>query len=341
MNKRNYLRQAVAAAFLVMSGAGNLAYGVEAQEKAGQMGLNDSIATAQPLAITADGPARGTAVVEGWIGVTGFTQTPIPDVDFYSFEGKEGDLVTLDIDGGMKGTGATQRHVDTFIAIFKAGLQPGSWERLAQNNDVTTADEGSPREAGGLRDARIDNPPVRLPKDGTYIVGVSSTPRFFAFDGPVTDTTVSGSRAPFPNGSYTLIISGVTPPDLVQYVNIDIKPGNTEKPAPLNPKSKGVIRIALLSHAAKDSSPEFKALEVKLESITFGSTGDEKSLLRCDKHGVDVDRNGLPDLVCHFDNEAAKFEGHELMGKMKGETGDGRRFEGSGDLKVVPHTGSH
>jgi Bacterial pre-peptidase C-terminal domain len=281
-------------------------------------------------------------MVTGRIGITDLKNpTPIADVDFYSFEGKEGDLVTLDIDGGMKGMLATERHVDTYIAIFKAGLQPGSWERFAHNNDVTTADDGSRREDGGLRDARIDNPPVRLPKDGTYIVGVSSNPRFFDLDARVTDTVVTGSRAPFPNGSYTLIISGVTPQDRTLYVSIDIKPGNKEKAAPLNPKAKGVIRIALLSHAAKDSAPEFKALEVKRESITFGSTGDEKSLLRCDKDGADVDRNGLPDLVCHFDNEAAKFEGHELMGKMKGETADGQRFEGAGDLKVVPHTGGH
>jgi Bacterial pre-peptidase C-terminal domain len=335
MFKRKHLHQAVAAVFFVATGAGNLAFGITEQEPVGQMGVNDSIGTAQPLTISADGPAKGTAVVSAAIGVTGFTQTPIADVDFYSFEGKEGDLVTLDIDGGMKGTGATERHVDTLIAIFKAG----SWEILAHNNDVSTSDPGSqPREGGGLRDARLDTP-VRLPKDGTYVVGVSTFPRFFLNGGEMTSTQVIGGSASFPNGRYTLTIAGVTPLDVLQIVNIEVKPGNKEKPAPLNPKSKGVVRVALLSHAATANSPEFKALEVKRESITFGSTGDEKSLLRCDKDGVDVDHNGLPDLVCHFDNEAAKFEGHELMGKMKGETGNGKRFEGAGDLKVVPNGG--
>lgn len=336
MSKRNYLRQAVAAAFFVASGAGNLALAVNELEPVGQMGQNDSPGTAQPLTITAAGPV----VVSGRIGITDpNNRTPIPDVDFYSFEAKEGDLVTLDIDRGMKGMEATERHVDTIIAIFKPGLQAGSWERFAWIDNVTTGDEGSRPEDGGLFDARIDGP-LRL-SNGTYIVGVSSNPRFFNLDGSMTSTAVTGSSARFPNGSYTLIISGVTPPALLHYVNIDIKPGNQEKAAPLNPKSKGAIRIALLSHAATQSAPEFKALEVKRESITFGSTGGETSLLRCNKEGSDVNHDGLPDLVCHFDNEAAKFQGHESMGKMKGEAGDGRRFEGVGDLKVVPPTSSN
>ena len=338
MNKRNYLRQAVAAAFLVMSGAGNLALGVTEQEPIGQMGVNDSIGTAQPLTIIPDAPGNkfGSAVVDGAIGFTDGKQTPIADIDFYSFEGKEGDLITVDIDGGMKGQNPPSSHVDTYIAIFGAGALPGSWERIGQNDNVLTDDIGSPRADGGLRDARLDL--LRLRKDGTYVVGVTGHPRTLGLDGSVVVRTATNV---WQNGSYQLIVSGVTAPDLTLVVNIDIKPGNAEKPAPLNPKSKGVVRIALLSHAASKSGPEFKALEVKRESITFGSTGNETSLLRCDKDGADVDRDGLPDLVCHFDNEAAKFSGHELMGKMKGETADGRRFEGTGDLKVVPHGVSH
>ena len=65
--------------------------------------------------------------------------------------------------------------------------------------------------------------------------------------------TVTGA-APFPNGSYKLIISGVTPPELVQYMNIDIKPGGDEE-ARINPKAKGNIPVALLSQAATRTSP--------------------------------------------------------------------------------------
>ena len=40
-------------------------------------------------------------------------------------------------------------------------------------------------------------------------------------------------------------------------------------------------------------------------SLTFGHSGDEKSLAFCDPGGQDVNGDGLPDLVCHFDNQLA------------------------------------
>jgi len=208
-----------------------------------------------------------------------------------------------------------------------------------QNNDASPVDEGSSPQ-GGVRDARIDNPPVRLRVDGTYVVGVSSFPRFFKNNGEMTSNAVSGPSAPFPNGSYKLTISGVTPTVLVQYINIDIKPGNDDEEAPLNPKSKGNIPVALLSSKAIGSSPEFRPMDVKRDSdsLTFGHKGNEKSLLRCSKEGSDLNGDGIPDLVCHFDNQSADFEHTDIVGILKGNTADGRRFEGSGKLKVVPPT---
>lgn len=331
--KRTYLSHAVAAAFLALST--QLAFAVEETEAIGQMGVNDSFSTAQRLTVAND----GTVIVDGRIGVTSTTATPIPDVDFYAFEGTAGDGVKLDIDRGMKGVGATERHVDTIIGLWKPGAAQNTWEFVGQINNVSTPDDGSRKEDGGLMDARIPEDGVtalRLQTSGTYIVGVSSNPRFFRPDGTMSDSTVTGSKAPFPNGSYKLNISGLTPPKLMHLVNIDVKPGNQEKAAPLNPKAKGAIRVALLSHPAAKGAPEFKAHEVKRESVRFGRSGEEQSLLRCNKEGLDVNGDGLLDLICFFDNEAIRWEGHETMGKIKGEAGDGLRFEGDGDLKVVP-----
>lgn len=331
--KRTYLSHAVAATFLAMST--QVALAVDETELVGQMGVNDSFNTAQRLTVAND----GTVVVDGRIGVTSTAAAPMPDVDFYAFEATVGDGVKLDIDRGMKGVGATERHVDTIIAIWKPGVQPNTWEFVGQINNVFTPDDGSRKEDGGLMDARIPEDGVnalRLDRSGTHIVGVSSNPRFFRPDGTMTSTTVTGSGAPFSNGSYKLNISGVTPPKMMHLVNIDVKPGNQEKAAPLNPKAKGAIRVALLSHAAAKGAPEFKALDVKHESVRFGRSGEEKSLIRCNKEGLDVNGDGLLDLICFFDNEAIRWEGHETMGKIKGEAGDGLRFEGDGDLKVVP-----
>ena len=341
MFKRKCLSNAVAAAFFATSA--QLAFAVDEAEP------NDSLGATQQLSVGTD----GKIIVQGTIGVTGTTETPIPDVDFYSFEGRAGDPVTVDIDGGIKPVATTTlRHVDTIVALFRPGAA-GTWEILLQNDNTPSIDEGS-APIGGERDARLDNPPVALPVDGTYIVGVSSAPRLFRNDGSTTSTLVTGDRARFPNGSYTLIISGVTPPQRVQYVNIDIKPGDRDEVTRLNPKSKFPIPIALLS------SPAFNALEVNVDSITFGRGGEEKSLVRCydhphykhkhnhkhkhvkdangdgipDKLGWDVNRDGLPDLVCLFDISAGAFTEDDLVGKMKGESMNGMRFEAAAKLKV-------
>jgi hypothetical protein len=354
MFKRKRLSTAVAAAFLATSA--QLAFAVDEAELAGTMGVNDSFGTAQQLVVD----TSGTMIVQGAIGVTDPAQPAIPDVDFYSFEGRAGDPVTVDIDGGIKPVATTTlRHVDTIVALFRPGAA-GAWEVLLQNDNTPSIDEGS-EPIGGERDARLDNPPVALPVDGTYIVAVSSAPRLFKNDGSTTSTAVSVAldpRARFPNGTYTLIISGVTPPQRMQYVNIDIKPGDRDEVTRLNPRSKFPIPIALLS------SPTFDALEVNVDSITFGRGGEEKSLVRCYDHphhklkykykhnhkhkhvkdangdGIpdklvrDVNRDGLPDLVCLFDISAGAFTEDDLVGKMKGESANGMRFEAAAKLKV-------
>lgn len=297
MNKRTRISSAVAAAFLAASA--QLAFAVDEVEP------NDALGSAQQLVVGTD----GQVVIQAAVGVTDPAETAIPDVDYYSFEASAGDAVTLDIDGGMKTMGATGRHVDTKITLYKP-----DGEILVENDDSPTIDEGS-ASIGGERDARIDAPPVALPVDGRYTVAVSGVGRF-------------------PNGSYSLIISGITPPQRMQYVNIDIKPGDRNEVTRLNPKQKRDVPIALLSRKATPTSPAFNPLDAKVDSITFGRGGEEKSLVRCLKHHIDVNRDGMPDLVCLFDVPSANFEEDDVAGKLKGETKSGWRFEAVGKLKV-------
>jgi hypothetical protein len=322
MSNKKYLHQAVAAAFFAASGACNLAFAVDQHEP------NDTIETARPVVVG----TTGSVTVTGAIGHDVLGPLPVADIDFFSFEGKQGDLVTVNIDNGVKSS-TTERSVDTVLAVF--GPLP-STSILRQEND------GSPVDFPGsvhMQDARIHNPPVLLPADGTYVVGVSSNPRTFRPGGTVNNPTLLGSRA---NGSYVLIVSGVTPPQpLVQYININVKPGSDDL-APINPKAKGNIPVALLSARATAAAPAFDALKVKVdrESLTFGRTGAEKSLRRCAKEGTDVNGDGLLDLVCHFDNEAANFLATSTDGTIKGlftdSAGKERPLEGAAFLKVVP-----
>ena len=332
MFKRKQLRQAVAAALLAASGFGNVAFANTETEAEGAMGVNDPMfdaqgnLKAQPLTFNA-----GRAEVVGNLGTNSPTGSLVADVDFYSFEAYKGNVLNIDIDSGMKPgqdpTQPQQRSVDTVLAIF--GPLPS----------VTKADEGlnmptpftaDPDGSGGskdFRDAFIDN--FVVPADGIYVVGVSSQPRFFQDGGSVASNLLNQ----FSNGRYTLIVSGVIPP--VAQVKIEVKPGNPGD-VPVNPKAKGVIPVAILSAEATASSPKFDALTVKPYSLTFGKTGGEKSYIGCHKHGIDVNADGLLDLVCTFDNQMANWEVDDVRGVMKGVTEDGTKFEGRGRLKVVP-----
>lgn len=300
---KNRLCSAVATAFVLASGASN----VVAAEL--EVEPNDSPTSAQRLII---GASRSIEVA-GTVGVLATVTPVIPDVDFYSFHGQEGDVVTIDIDGGMKPAGSSVRSLDTVLVIYGPDLAV-----LRQIDDVpsNSVDLGSISRF----DARLDN--VRLPVTGIYTVGVANSGRTFLPGGSVTSFVARSTS----NGSYTLIISGVSPS--VQQIGIEIKPG-AGSIAPLNPKSKGNVPVALLS------SKDFDALKADRASITFGSSGDERSLLRCGKDGEDVNGDGRPDLVCHFDNQLASFDQGDEEGIVRGTIG-GMPFEGRGWLKIVP-----
>lgn len=280
--------------------------------------INSPVADAQMVEITditVDGVATTGAIVDGVIGVV--SGPAVKDLDFFRFTGREGDVVTFDIDGGFGGL----RNVDTIVAVF--GPAP-TYQLLSQNDDGSPVDAGSrPVSSTGsgsnlTRDSHIAN--YRLPADGTYTVGISGWPRSFSSGGTVASTS-TGS-----NGDYTLIISGVTPS--VQQISIEIKPGSGDV-APINPKAKGRVPVALLG------SGEFSVDDVDTGSLTFGHSGDEASLAKC---GTPSDVNGdlWPDMVCHFENQAARFAPTDDQAILRGRKDDGGKFEGRGWLKVVP-----
>ncbi len=271
---------------------------------------DNPVSAAQQLTIIVEeGQPTGGVTVNGVLG--NLTGAPVLDLDFYVFRGREGDVVTVDIDGGMGGV----RSVDTILGIFG----PGPTYELLRSND----DAGYPLDTGSTHpyDSRIDN--FRLPATGDYTVGVSSYPRNFTNGGTTTATRLNS----YSNGDYTLVISGVSSP--VLHINIDIKPGDGESLAPINPKSKGKIPVALLG------SRDFSVFDVNVTSLTFGHTGDEASLSKCGGR-EDVNDDGVLDLVCHFDNQLAGFSAADEEAILKGKLDDGRLFEGRGRLKVVP-----
>jgi Bacterial pre-peptidase C-terminal domain len=312
-------------------------------------GGNDSLGTAQPLTVS-----NGTAEVTGAIGSTTYSVSAVPDVDFYSFAATAGDMLTIDINGGIKEGGPLNpiRSVDTVIALFMA-----DGTMLYLNDDADDLDLGSI----ATNDSRIIN--AVLPATGTYFVGVTGTGmqgmHLFSDGGLVTGASTADPNTG--NGSYTLTIAGVTtppadtppadtPPDTppaeppvvttpppvvagAQQINIDIRPrqpGVTKIWA----NTDGKIVVALLS------SSSFNALKVDRTSITFGAEGNEASLIRCHSDGVHVNRDRRKDLVCLFDLKKASFEVGDLEGVVKG-TVEGKAFEGHAPLKVYQRGKKH
>lgn len=270
--------------------------------------------------------------VSAVLGEIGFQ---VDDLDFYRFQAEAGDVLTADIEGGFGGA----QPVDTFMAIFIERTDEDgspSYELLRWNDDAVPNVD---------RDARIEN--FLAPEAGTYVIGVSNYPRSFNADGTVRYPQVVRS------GDYTLVVTGLRP--AVVQVGVLIKPGS-EDSAPINPRAKGKIPVAIL---ARD---DFDPLKVDPESLRFGAHGDEDSLESCgggfkaerkgkgplkQLQGEDVNGDGLPDLVCHFRIQDAGFEVGVLEAVLKGRFARGSlaksasasgtsTFEGRTALHVIP-----
>ncbi len=70
-------------------------------------------------------------------------------------------------------------------------------------------------------------------------------------------------------------------------------------------------------------------------SLTFGSTGDERSLVSCNPDSQDVNGDGLPDLVCRFYTQEVAFQTGDTAGVLKGQTVTGIPIRGSNPVSIV------
>jgi hypothetical protein len=317
------IRWAVLMAFL---GASGVALAVDEVEP------NNSASAAQVLTID----STGTAQVNGVIGT--LTGNSSNDADFFSFQGKAGDIVTIYTNGTT--------NLDTIIALFGPGTTTPPYINRVGDDDSAVAPPGSTNST----DSMISS--FQLDADGIWTVGVGSgvTTNFASTGGVAGVAAISDPGA---YGAYTLTITGVTPPapppppvtqppveqppvtppppppaPVVQQINIDVLPGFGGLTR-FDRKVKRSIPVVL------QSSANFDAMQIDQSSLTFGATGDEKSLLRCDPHGIDINHDRRRDLMCHFDAQAAGFQPGDLNGIVRGKTLSGQEFEGKGFLKVI------
>lgn len=264
--------------------------------------VTDEVEPNHPISAPQQLSVPGTLSVMAFLGNGG-----ADDLDYFTFYGRAGDVVTIDVDGAWGGT----NYMDSVLAVFDPAA---NYARIRFNDDASL-DDGST----STMDSRIDD--FVVPATGYYVVGVSNFPRYFVDGGGVINQGNSG------RGDYTLVISGASNP--VKQVAIRVRPGKGEA-RPVNPKSRGRIPVAILG------GPEFNPLTIDKKSLTFGASGDEDSLHRCNWRGTDLNHDGRVDLICHFDTQKANFTRADTEGTVKGETKDGMPFEGTGFVQAVP-----
>jgi hypothetical protein len=102
-------------------------------------------------------------------------------------------------------------------------------------------------------------------------------------------------------------------------IEIDIKPGSD--PAPINPKSQGVIPVAILT------TDTFDATTVNASTVRFGKTGTEAAIVRSALE--DVDGDGDTDLLLDFNTQDTGIQCGDTSASLTGETADGQSIQGS------------
>jgi hypothetical protein len=121
----------------------------------------------------------------------------------------------------------------------------------------------------------------------------------------------------------SLEASGI-PQTSVIPIPIDIKPGSD--PNSVNPKSKGVIPVAVLG------SIGFDAMQVDFSTVTFGPDGASTAH---DGHVEDVNDDDFMDMVFHFKTQETGIACGDAEATLMGETFGGTQFTGTDAVKTV------
>ena len=112
---------------------------------------------------------------------------------------------------------------------------------------------------------------------------------------------------------------------LLMGIAIDIKPGNGSNS--INPRSRGVIPVAILTTDA------FDARDFDPATAAFGPHG--AGIAHSSAHLKDVDKDGDTDLLMHFRTRETGIECGETIVTLKGASFAGTSVQGSDSIRTV------
>lgn len=165
-------------------------------------------------------------------------------------------------------------------------------------------------------DVGINSLIIRKPEKGEYNIKLNSNEESANFTLYISDIQGNVSFYPFsyPFSNLDVVYNPSGGRDLIrQKIQIDVLPGLTNNW--IWTGFRIPVKIALLSSLSFDA---VKVVDQK--TLTFGKSGDEKSLLNCLRHGYDINNDGLKDLLCFFNSKKFGFVKSDIGGTLKGQS---------------------
>jgi hypothetical protein len=257
----------------------------------------------------------------------------------------------------QKGTMSNQRflHAAALLTTGDVLITGGnSSSGTVSSADLFTAGESFIPTTGSMTTARASHTATRLPDDRVLIAGGNNGGGFLAtaeLYNPTAKTFSSTTSMAAARRAHIAVLLGTgdvlvaggedattgltsaelygTPPIIV---TIDVLPGNPTNT--INLSAAGVIPVAIFS----SNTPAFDApVEVDPETLTL-SGAKVRVAGRSDKflcRTQDVNRDGLQDLVCDFENELNAQVG-TTTAVLEGNTYSGVPIRGQDTINIVP-----
>lgn len=138
----------------------------------------------------------------------------------------------------------------------------------------------------------------------------------------IVTATFSGPIGFQVNEWYAYNNSGSFNVEVSPFAVIDIKPEGI--PNSINPRSNGVIPVAILTNA------EFNASSVDPSTVRFGATGSEAPAVHSALE--DVDRDGDADMILHFRTQDTRIVCGATIAFLTGRTFGGQAIQGSDSI---------
>jgi hypothetical protein len=244
------------------------------------------------------------------------------------------------------GGGATDQF-EPFVAVGGFGTVSIAWydrRNDPTNNMLIDVFKTFSRDGGAsldpiirVTDVSFGVPPINPNFDpgvincymGEYIAIAADADNFYYLWGDNRKTLVTTN---FPSGRLDPDVFFDSQPDPGVRVAIDIKPGSF--PNSINPRSRGVIPVAILTTSTAQGDPlDFDATSVDALSVRFGPNGTTEAHAR--GHIEDVDGDGDLDLVLHFRTQETGIHCGDTSASLTGTTVGGFTISGSDSIRTV------